>query len=239
MEMKGEEKMNSIGIVVAMDEEKKAITDIMKDIEIEQIYNLQFGKGKIGNVECIIVKCGIGKVNAARATQILIDRFNVKEIINAGSAGCINKELKIGDVIISKRVVQHDFDITVFNHPKGYITGIGDYIECDKELVEKFSKLIKKLSDNEFETKIGIIGSGDIFCSEEKMKEKINTKFSADVVDMECAAIAQVAYLDQIPFISIRSISDIPNGENRSTFEENLELASNRCAIILKEYCSL
>ena len=83
---------------------------------------------------------------------------------------------------------------------------------------------------------MGIVATGDIFCTEVEMKEKIRTKFDADVVDMECAAIAQVAYLDEVPFVVVRSISDTPNGENASTFEENLRLASKRCAEILKEY---
>lgn len=84
---------------------------------------------------------------------------------------------------------------------------------------------------------MGVVASGDIFCTDENMKNKINKKFNAGVVDMECAAIGHVAVLDNIPFISVRSISDIPNGDNASTFDENLELASTRCAEILNEFC--
>ena len=221
-----------------MDEEKEAISKLMKNVEINQIYNLQFEKGKIGNRECVLVQSGVGKVNAARTTQVLIDNFEIESVINVGSAGAINDLLEIGDIVIAKHVVQHDFDITAFDHPKGYITDIGDYIECDEELIKQFNELIKNLANSEFKIKIGIIASGDIFCTEERMKDKINFKFQADVVDMECAAIAQVAYLDNIPFISIRSVSDVPNGSNEKTFEENLNLASERCAEIIENFCN-
>ena len=230
--------MNYIGIIVAMDEEKEAILNIMKHVEKRMIYNLQFEIGQIGSKACILVQSGIGKVNAARTTQVLIDNFEIESIINVGSAGAINDLLEIGDVVIAKHVVQHDFDITAFDHPKGYITDIGDYIECDEKLIRQFKELIKSLSNSEYKTKIGIIASGDIFCTEERMKEKINFKFQADVVDMECAAIAQVAILDKIPFISIRSVSDVPNGSNEKTFEENLKLASERCAEIIENFCN-
>ncbi len=193
--------------------------------------------GQIENTNCILVESGIGKVNAARTTQILIDNFNVESIINAGAAGAIGTDLNIGDILIAKTVVQHDFDITPFGHPKGYITGVGDNIKCDNSMVQKFQNILDRIEDRNYNIKIGIVGSGDIFCTEQSMKNKINNKFNADVVDMECAAIGQVAFLDKIPFISIRSISDIPNGNNASTFDENLELASKRCAEILKDYC--
>lgn len=231
--------MKKIGIVVAMDEERDAIKKIMQDIEVEQIYNLEFEKGKIEKRECILVKSGVGKVNAARTTQVLIENFDVECIINVGAAGAIDYSLNIGDILIAKYVVQHDFDITAFGHNKGFISGIGNQIQCDINLINNFEKLLRSIEEKEYNIKMGIVASGDIFCTDEGMKDKINTKFNADVVDMECAAIAQVSYLDKVPFISVRCISDIPNGDNASTFDANLELASTRCAEILKGYCSI
>ncbi|MBO6233465.1 MAG: 5'-methylthioadenosine/adenosylhomocysteine nucleosidase [Clostridia bacterium] len=228
--------MKSIGIVVAMKEEKEAIKKIMNNIIIEEKYNLKFEKGTIDNINCILVESGVGKVNAARTTQVLIDKYNVDELINVGAAGAISNALEIGDILIAKHVVQHDFDITAFGHKKGYISNVGDIIKCDNNILNRFKELFNK-NNLKFNIKIGIVASGDIFCTDENMKGKINTKFDADVVDMECASIAQVAYLDDIPFISIRCISDIPNGDNASTFDDNLELASERCAEILKKYC--
>lgn len=227
--------MKKIGIIVAMEEEKEAVLNIMEEKEIKDIYESQFVQGKINNTKCILVRCGVGKVNAARTTQLLIDNFDVDCVINVGSAGAINSFLNIGDVVIGKHVVQHDFDITAFGHSKGYITGIGDYIQCDETLVKKFTETINNFAKRDYNIKLGVVATGDIFCTEPWMKDKINTKFDADVVDMECAAIAQVCYLDSIPFIVIRSVSDTPNKKNASTFEENLELASKRSANILKE----
>lgn len=228
--------MKKIGIVVAMEEECEAIESIMNNMEIQEIYNLRFIVGKIGKKECVLVKSGIGKVNAARTTQVMIDHFKVEYIINLGSAGAINDQLDIGDILIGKYVVQHDFDITAFGHSKGYITGVGNNIECDKSLITKLEEVIKSMPERNYKIKLGIVATGDIFCTDVAMKDKIRTKFDADVVDMECAAIAQVAYLNSLPFIVVRSISDTPNGKNASTFDENLKLASKRCASILKKF---
>lgn len=228
--------MKKIGIIVAMNEEREAIINIMKDVEVEQVYNLRFLKGTIQGKECVLAKSGVGKVNAARTTQIMIDKFDLKYVINLGAGGAINGMLNIGDIVIGKSVVQHDFDITAFGHSKGYISGVGDRIICDRELVDEFEQVIQSMPERSYNIKIGIIATGDIFCTEPWMKDKIHAKFGADVVDMECAAMAQVCYLDNIPFIVIRSISDTPNKKNATTFDENLKLASKRCANILKEF---
>jgi len=228
--------MEYIGIITAMEEETQAIVNLMKDINVKQIYNLRFLIGTIQGKRCVLVKSGVGKVNAARTTQIMIQNFNIKYVINLGSGGSINPLLNIGDVVIAKHVVQHDFDITAFGHSKGYITGVGDKVVCDRDLINEIEKIIESIPERSYQIKIGVIASGDIFCSETWMKDKIRAKFDADVVDMEAAAIAQVCYLDNIPFMGIRSISDTPNGNNANTFEENLKLASKRCANILKEF---
>ena len=224
-----------IGIITAMDEECEAIEKIMKEKQIKKIYNIKFIIGKIEEKNCILTTSGVGKVNAARTTQVMIDNFNVNYILNLGSAGAINDDLQIGDVIIGKNIYQHDFDITAFNHNKGYVPGVGDKIKCDKKLVYKFEQTIKTTKNKNYKIRIGTIATGDIFCTEKYMKNKIKEEFNADIVDMECGAIAQVAYLDKIPFIAIRSISDSPNGNNATTFDQNLKLASNRTAEVLKE----
>jgi adenosylhomocysteine nucleosidase len=228
--------MKKIGIVVAMQEEHEAIKAIMTDIEVKQIWDLRFLVGKVQGKQCVLVQSGIGKVNAARTTQVMIDNFDINYVVNLGAAGSVNSMLKIGDIVIGEHVVQHDFDITAFGHSKGYITGIGNYVECDRQLVDEFENVIKGMPEMNYNIKLGVVATGDIFCTEIYMKDKIRAKFDADVVDMECGAIAQVCYLDNIPFIVIRSVSDTPNGKNASTFDENLKLASKRCANILKEF---
>ena len=228
--------MKKIGIVIAMEEEFQAIENKIKEIKIHEEKGLKFFEGKIGKKECVIVKSGVGKVNAARTTQAMIDNFDIEYIINMGASGSIANDLNIGDIVIGKYVVQHDFDITAFGHNKGYITGVGDNVECDKKLIKMLEDVVR--NNGKYKVKLGIVATGDIFCTDEIMKEKIHTKFDADVVDMECGAIAQTCYLDEIPFVVIRSVSDTPNGNNASTFDENLKLASKRCANILKEFLS-
>ncbi len=228
--------MQKIGIVVAMQEEKEAIENIMTEIQIEQIYNLRFLKGKIQGKECVLVKSGVGKVNAARTTQVMLDRFNIQYVINLGAGASLNNNLNVGDILIGKQIVQHDFDITAFGHSKGYITGIGDRISCNQELIHEFDQMIQSIPERNYQIKMGIIATGDIFIQEVWMKDKIRIKFNADVIDMECSAIAQVCYLDSVPFMAIRSISDTPDGKNARMFDENLKLASKRCANILKEF---
>ena len=220
-----------IGIITAINEELNAIKSIMKEIQKETIYELEFYKGIINNKKYILVKCGIGKVNSARTTQILIDKFDIEYIINTGSAGGLSNNLKIGDIVVGKRMVQHDFDTTVFGHEKGYIENTGKFFNSDKKLIED----CKNVKIEGTKIVFGNIGSGDIFCTDIKMKEKIQKKFECDCVEMEGAAIAQVCYLNRVPFIVIRSISDIPNGKNHVDFNKFIKTASKNCAeFILK-----
>ncbi len=226
--------MDKIGIVVAMEEEKDAVYNLMEDAELEESYELNFYKGKIQGKKCILVQSGVGKVNAARTTQILVDKYKVNRVINVGASASINPMLNIGDVLIGKNVVQHDFDITAFGHSKGYITGVGNSVECDSNLLEKINEIINE-KKRDYNVKLGIVATGDVFCTEISMRDEIRAVFDADVVDMECAAIGQVCYLDNIPFNVIRGVSDTPNGNNAGTFDENLDLAAKRCSEILNE----
>lgn len=218
-----------------MQEEFEEIQNIMKNCDEKRIKEISFITGKIEGQNCVIVQSGIGKVNSARVTQMMIDNFDIEYIMNLGSAGALNPMLKIGDIVIGDELVQHDFDITAFGHAKGYITGVGDRVYSDKYLIEKFENAIENLEDRNYEIKTGTIASGDVFCTEIEMKNQIYANFKADCVEMEGAAIAQVSYLNNIPFIVIRSISDTPNGNNAITFDQFVELASKRCARILKE----
>ena len=229
--------MNKIGIIAAMDEEMKEIKNRMKNVQEKKIYNLVFYEGIINNKEYVLVKCGIGKVNAARTVQIMIDNFKLEYIINVGSAGAINDELSIGDIVIGDNLVQHDFDLTAFGYEKGYVAETGKMFASDKELVKKMKEIIECLDNKheKFKAVIGNIASGDVFCTDLKMKEEIRKQFNAECVEMEGAAIAQVCLLDEIPFLIIRSISDSPNGNNQIDFNKYLSIASERCAEIIEK----
>ncbi len=228
--------MKKIGIIFAMYEELNSFLENVKVTNMEKIYELDFYETIINNNKCILVESGVGKVNASRTTQILIDKYDVDYVFNVGVAGGVDEKLNVGDIVIGDKLIQHDFDITAFNHEKGFITGVGDYLCSDIGLIEKFKNTANILANNEYKITKGVIASGDIFCTEIKMKEKIFSKFNAQCVEMEGAAIAQVCYLDKVPFIVIRSISDSPNGKNAMVFDEFLKLASKRCADILNEF---
>ncbi len=224
-----------IGIIVAEPEEFEEIQAILAVIKREKSYGLNFLEGKIDKVECVLVKGGVGKVNAARTTQLLIDKYNPDYIINIGVAGGLNPMLNIGDIVIGDSLVQHDFDITAFGHAKGYITGVGDKIYSDDYLISKIKNVIDNEESKKYKAEIGVIASGDIFCTDVAMRDKIYAKFNAECVEMEGAAVAQVCYLSNVPFCVIRSISDTPDGENTIAYDNFIEMASKRCANILKD----
>ena len=225
-----------IGIIAAEQEEFEAILNIAKVEERKEIYELNFVKCKIKDKICVLVKSGVGKVNAARATQILIDNFKPDYIVNVGVAGGVNPMLSIGDIVIGETLVQHDFDITAFGHVKGYIPGVGEKIYADDYLVKKIEEAIGNQEEKVYKYEKGVIASGDIFCTAIPMRDKIYAKFNAECVEMEGAAIGQVCSLCNVPFVVIRSISDTPNGENEVTYEKFIKLASERCANILKDF---
>ena len=221
-----------IGIIAAEQEEFEAILNIAKVEERKEIYELNFVKCKIKDKICVLVKSGVGKVNAARATQILIDNFKPDYIVNVGVAGGLNPMLSIGDIVIGETLVQHDFDITAFGHAKGYIPGVGEKIYADDYLVKKIEEAIGNQEEKVYKYEKGVIASGDIFCTAIPMRDKIYAKFNAECVEMEGAAIGQGCSLCNVPFVVIRSISDTPNGENEVTYEKFIKLASERCANI-------
>lgn len=228
--------MKNIGIIAAMNEEMQEIKDTMTDISSKEIYNLKFYIGKIENINCVLVECGIGKVNAARTTQILIDNFKIDFVVNIGTAGAISDKVNIKDVVIGQKLAQYDFDLTAFGREKGYITDIGKFIESDKKLVEKCLIAMKNLDkNNDFNVHVGTIASADQFCTDRKIANEVYKEFGAICVEMESAAVAQICKLDNVPFVIIRSISDSPNGNNSIDFDEYLKIASKRAAIFLKE----
>ena len=144
-----------IGIIFAMEEELNALKQHLEIKKEYNIFNLKFYEAIHNNITCILVESGIGKVNAARTTQILIDNMKVDYIFNIGVAGGIDETLHVGDVVVGTSLVQHDFDITAFNHDKGYIPNLGVYIDSDEYLIS-LTKDIENL-------KYGVIASGDIY----------------------------------------------------------------------------
>ncbi len=222
--------MDTIGIIFAMNEELTALKKYFTIDKITKIYDLTFYEVDFIETRLVLVESGVGKVNAGRTTQILIDNYKPSAIYNIGVAGGVNKSLKVGDVVISTSLVQHDFDITAFDHKKGYIPNVGDVIPVDKALVMNSIEALEKKS---LSYKLGCIASGDIFCTDAKMASKINEKFKALCVEMEGAAIGQVCFLCQVPCLVLRSISDCPDNNNRITYDEFLPAACENIAQIM------
>ena len=221
-----------IGIIFAMKEELDEFIKLVNNIREEKIYDLIFYKCNLFNKELVLVESGVGKVNAARATQILIDKMNPKYIFNVGVAGSVSGSVDVMDIVVSDKLVQHDFDITGFDHEKGYIPNVGIYMDADKYLLD-----ITKNVNIDIKVHIGTIASGDIFITDKNMSSKINNKFNALCVEMEGASIAQVCTLSSVPYLVIRSISDSPNqnDNNKITYEEFLEKSCKIVSDYLKE----
>ena len=212
--------MKRVGIVFAMEEELNALKKYLTITNEYNIFELKFYESILNDIEVVLVESGVGKVNAARTTQILIDNMKVDYVFNIGVAGGVSTKLSVGDIVLGEKLVQHDFDITAFNHEKGYIPSVGVYVDTDLYLLNIANEVLNSIDEVRYQR--GIIASGDIFCTEAKMSEKINAKFNALCVEMEGASIAQVCYLSHVPFLIIRSISDVPNNNNTITYEEFL-----------------
>lgn len=225
--------MQTLGLIFAMDEEMDALAKYIEINNIYHIFDLTFLEGHYNNIKLILAKCGVGKVNAARCTQILIDNMKVDAIINIGVAGGLSNALSIGSLVIGEKMVQHDFDITAFHHEKGYIPDIGVYMEADEYLLKTALTTSLKYNIPVFK---GVIASGDIFCTDPKMSLKIHQKFNALCTEMEGASVAQIALLSHIPFLIIRSISDTPNNHNEKTYEEFLEESCAHVANFMLHY---
>lgn len=223
--------MTKIAIITAMEEELEAVKAKMEIHVKKQIHEITIYDGTIKKIPCILTRCGVGKVNAARVAQIIIDQEKVDTIINVGSAGAINDELKIGDIIIAEKLLQHDFDITAFGHPKGYISEIGTYFETNPEILRRCERILAKNPT----IKKGIIATGDIFCTSIQTKKAIRKEFKADCVEMEGAAIAQVCMLDHINCLVIRAISDTPNEDNAVDFNTFINYASKKVADVIED----
>ena len=224
--------MKKVGIIFAMKEELDETIKNFNDIKEHSVYGLKIYECMLDNVICYLVESGIGKVNAARSTQILIDSMNVNYVLNVGVAGSVSRDINKCDIVVGDKLVQHDFDLTLFDHEKGYIPNIGTYIPCDSNLVE-----IAKTIEMDTKVETGVISSGDIFVSDEKMGAKINNKFNALCVEMEGASVAQVCHLCNVPFLVVRAISDSPyEQDNHITFEEFLKISSDMVSKFVYEF---
>lgn len=220
-----------IGVIGPSEEEIKPFIDGCEIKKTETIAMLTFYTGFYKNVEIVALYCGVCKVNAAIAAQILIDKFDVTKIIIIGVAGAISKDLCIGDTVISTEVTYHDVSDNILTE---YHPGMESvYFKADNNLIELCEKFI---DTNSFSQKIflGRIVTGEAFITDNGRKQIID-RFNPLCVDMETASIAHVCYVNNISFLAIRSISDTEEESGIEAFEKNCVSASENSINILKE----
>ena len=203
----------TICIIGAMDSEVSKLKSDLENIEEIKQGVLTFYKGSISGRDVVLVKSGVGKTAAAVCTQIAADKFNPRFIINTGIAGGLAPGQDTGDIVIADKLVYHDFDVTAIGYARGYICSGGKsdeptYFYTDKKLLEIFVKVLKEKMP-QVKYHIGTAVSGDMFIGSSGKKQELREVFNACAADMEGAAIAHAAELNQIPFITIRTLSDL------------------------------
>ena len=226
--------MNIFGIIGAMDEEVELIKNSMIIDKTVEKAGCTFLLGKINDKNVVVVRCGIGKVNAAMCTQILIDIFNVDAVINTGGAGAIADGIKVGDVIVSEDALQHDMDCSPLGDPIGVIPRMKESIfKADKRLIDAAFSASKKIIEGN--TSLGRVVSGDQFIADAELKNKLKTNFSAGCAEMEGAAIAHICYMNSVPYVIIRNISDSSDGSADISFTEFCKTAAEHSGKIVLE----
>lgn len=204
--------MRCMGIIGAMEAEVAGLKEKMQDVKIIRKASMEFCEGLIGNKKVVVVRSGVGKVNAGICAQILADAFQVEVIINTGIAGSLNNDINIGDIVLSTDVIHHDMDATGFGYPKGQIPQMEEFsFQADAALRSLALQVCREVNP-EIQVFEGRIASGDQFVSDQAVKDRIIKDFGAYAVEMEGAAIAQAAYLNGVPFLIIRAISDKADG---------------------------
>lgn len=224
-----------IGIIGAMDIEIEHINAVMEEKEEFTVSGALYTKGTIDGKEVVTAVCGIGKVFASMCAQTMIVKFGADTVINTGVAGGLTDKTDILDTVVATALVQHDMDTTYFGDPKGMISGINVVeFDCDKALAEKITANVEGNCIR------GIVASGDCFVADNNKKKEISETFNAVACEMEGAAIAQVCYVNKIPFCVLRTISDGADGDKELSYEEfRVEAATKSSKIIINTIKSI
>lgn len=221
-----------IGIIGAIEQEIKKIKEIINDLTLKKTGNIKIYIGKFKNMEIFLIQSGIGKVSASMSTMILINLFQPDFIINSGSAGSLNSSLKIGDIIIPKKICYHDVNLTNFGYSRGQVPQYPKTFKTNKNLHEIVKEIAIKFK---FKFLTGLLITGDSFIRGNNFIKKIKYQFSSAVgVEMESTAIGQVCHQFNIPFIVIKSISDLSDNDATSNFEKNISIASSESSKLVK-----
>ncbi|WP_167957660.1 5'-methylthioadenosine/adenosylhomocysteine nucleosidase [Anaerosporobacter faecicola] len=209
-----------IGIIGAMEQEVSQLKDKMEVDRTIQKASMIFVSGKLNSKNVVIVRSGIGKVNAAVCTQILVDEFGVDLVINTGIAGSLQNEINIGDIVLSTDAITHDMDATGFGYKVGVIPQMDNSVFVADEKLRSVAKKVCEEVNPDIQVFEGRVLSGDQFISDRDKKEWLVKEFGGSCTEMEGAAIAQAAYLNKIPFLIIRAISDKADNSAEMDYQE-------------------
>ena len=224
-----------IGIIGAMEEEVQELISDLAFAEKKIVASMDFYKGTLYGKDCVIVKSGVGKVNAALCTQILADFYKPEALINTGVAGSLDAQINIGDMVVSEDAVQHDMDASAVGDPVGQVPRMDVLaFPADPVLVKKAVEANQK-ANPDIQTFTGRVASGDQFISGGEKKKQIQENFHARCAEMEGAAIAHGAYLNKIPYVILRAISDKADGSVQMDYPTFEKQAIVHCVRLLRE----
>ncbi|MGP4061625.1 5'-methylthioadenosine/S-adenosylhomocysteine nucleosidase [Halobacillus sp. H74] len=223
----------TVGIIGAMDEEIERLKSEMIVTTESEVAGSLFIEGDLLGKKVVLLKSGIGKVNAAMSTTILHERYDIESVINTGSAGGFANDLEVGDVVISSYVTHHDVDVTAFQYEYGQVPGMPAMYPADESLIQKAMEAVKGTDTTAAR---GLIATGDSFMQEQTKVDFVRGKFPKMIAaEMEAAAIAQVCHKYGTPFVVIRALSDIAGKESSISFEQFLpKAAENAAQMIMK-----
>lgn len=197
-----------IGIIGAMDKEIDDLKNVMKDVSEEKISGMTFYKGALSGKDVVLVRSGIGKVNAAMCTEALIIKYNVECVINTGIAGSLNSKIDIGDIVLSTDSLEHDMDVSGLGYDKGVVPDQECSIYPAADDIRKIAKEACEAVNPDIKVFEGRVVSGDKFVSDKEIKDFLVNTFNGMCTEMEGASIAHTAYLNNVPYLVIRAISD-------------------------------
>ena len=222
-----------IGIIGAMQQEIAILKDLIDVGKVEKLMHVEFTVGTLHGKEVVLLESGIGKVNVAIATTLLLEKFNIDVVINTGSAGGIKADAQVGDVVISESVAYHDVDVTGFGYEFGQVPGLPEVFESDADLILKVESVLKAVDVRYLK---GQIVTGDAFVNRPEQLARIKDHFSdAVALEMEAAAVAQVCHIANIPFVVLRALSDIAGKESEISFEAFLPKAAKASSKMVSE----
>lgn len=221
-----------IAVIGAMEQEVEALRLAIEDAQTDIIAKSEYTVGKYAGHDVILLKSGIGKVNAAMSTSILLEKFNPDIVINTGSAGGFDASLEVGAIVISDEVRHHDVDVTAFGYEMGQVPDLPAAFKSDEKLRKLAEETVSELGEHQYAT--GLIATGDSFMSDSERVELVRGYFpQMKAAEMEAAAVAQVCYQFDVPFVIIRSLSDIAGKESSMSFEEFLPTAAKHSTEIV------